>query len=454
MLKNIFLVFSLILIHLAAVSQKTNVWVNGAVYDEISGEPLEDANIRFQQSQTGTITDDLGGFSLTTQKLPSILVVSHIGYETKNISIKFTPLDDLVINLRQKSSGLSGVVITSQKIDTVFIDDEYAVLDYEVLDEGILLLVFKYNLLRSELLFTDFAGGELMELKVLPAKPLQLLKDCFGLLHVISKSKVFQISLDDDKIRLYDGVEIGKFNALMDGCEFEIKNKLYFSQKGFMELGRIFYYINTNDSQKHLLCSVFDEDKMDFFSQNPENAILFGATGPDLGDLRGLKGDLDIIGQMRFADTEAHFRKITFLSPAYLPIFRIGDSVAIFNHPASKIEFYGFQDSLVGSTPISYHIEENEHKGIIPVSAFKREGKWLKEVYVDHKWRKAYTLFMKSNGEQTIKEIDLETGELNTSILIPFPYVRKINVFDGHVYFIYKGWGSNQRNKLFRQGLD
>ncbi len=454
MLKKYFLVFFLILFHLVVVSQKTDVRVTGAVYDETSGEPLENVNIRFQQSRTGTITDDLGGFLLSTQNLPAILIVSHIGYETENISIKFAPLDELIINLRQKTSGLSGVVITSNRIDTVFIDDEYAVLDYEVLDDGILLLIFKYNLLRSELLFTDFGGRELMELKVLPAKPLQLLKDCLGSLHVISKNKAFQVSLDDDLIRLYDGVEIGKFRALMDDCKFEIKNKLYFSQKGFMELGRIFYYINTDDNQKHLLCSIFDENKMDFFYQNPENAILFGVTGPDLGDLRGLEGDLDLIGHMRFADTEAHFRKTTFLSPAYLPIFRIGDSVAIFNHPKSQIEFYGFTDSLLGSIPISYHLDSLTYKGIVPASAFKREGKWLKEIYVDQKLGKAYTLFMKSNGNKTIKEINLKTGGLLPAILIPFPYVRKINIYDGYVYFIYKGWGSNQRNKLFRQRLD
>ena len=434
--------------------QHTDIRVKGAVYDEKSGEPLENVNIHFQDSKTGTITDDLGKFSIYTKKLPTILVVSHIGYETKNISIKFTPLDDLEIKLERKTSMLPGVVIVSEKIDTVFIDDEYAVLDYEILDTGILMLIFKYNLLRSELLFTDFSGNKLLKLNFLPAKPLQLYKDCLGSVHVISKNKAFQIYFRNDNVLLYDGVEIGKFNALMDDCKFEIKNKLYFSQKGFMELGNEFYYVNTDDNQKHLLCRIFDEDKMDFFVQNPENAGLFGVTGPDLGDLRGFEGDIDIVTQMRFLSVEAHFRKLTYLSPAYIPIFKLGDSVAIFNHPKSQIEFYDFQDSLAGITAISYNEDNNTYKGLIPIGTFKREGKWLKEVYVDPIQERAYTLFMKSNGDKVVKEIDLETGALKTSILIPFPYVRKISVYDGYVYFIYKGWGGNQRNKLFRQRLD
>jgi hypothetical protein len=453
-MRNLLLFFFFIPIHFLSFGQSTDIRIKGAVYDKKTGEPLESANIHFQDSSEGTITDDLGKFALNTRKLPVVLVVSHIGFKTRNISIKYTPFDDLVIEMEQKTSMLPGVVIISEKIDTVFIDDEYAVLDYEILDSGILMLIFKYNLSRSELLFTDFSGTELAKLKFLPAKPLQLYKDCLGNVHVISKEKAFQVYFRDDKILLYDGAEIGKFHALLDDCKFEIKNKLYFAQKGFMELGKVFYYINTDDNQKHMLCSIFDEDKVDFFYQNPENIGLFGTAGPDLGDLRGLDSDFDIIRNMNNMNREAHFRKIAYLSPAYLPVFRIGDSVIIFNHPESQIEFYDFQDSLAGIIPISYNQDNNKYKGLIPVGTFKREGKWLKEVYVDPLQLRAYTLFMKSNGDKVVKEINLESGELKTSIQIPFPYVRKIDVYNGFVYFIYKGFGSNQRNKLFRQKLD
>ena len=131
-MKNFFFLISLITIHFLSFGQHTDIRIRGAVYDKKTGEPLENVNIHFQDSKTGTITNDLGKFIIITRKLPTILVVSHIGYETKNISIKFTPLDDLVIKLEQKTSMLPGVVIVSEKIDTVFIDDEYAVLDYEI----------------------------------------------------------------------------------------------------------------------------------------------------------------------------------------------------------------------------------------------------------------------------------------------------------------------------------
>ncbi|NOX47639.1 MAG: carboxypeptidase-like regulatory domain-containing protein [Chlorobi bacterium] len=453
-MKNFFFVLFLIAIRLSAFGQKTEILVKGAVYDNKTGEPLENVNIHFLESKAGAITDGLGRFSIYTQKLPAVLEISHIAYETKNISIKSIPLIDMEIKLEPKTSILPGVVITSEKIDTVFMDDEYAVLDYEIMDNGILMLVFRYNLLHSELLFTDFSGTEMIKLKILPAKPLQLFKDCLGTVHVISKNKAFQVYFQDDKVLLYEGVGIGKFHALMDDCKFGIRNKLYFSEKAFMELGQVFYYINTDDNQKHLLCTVFDEDKVDFFYQNPENLALFGDPLTDKGDLMANGNDPAVIDRLRKNFEEAQFRKLAYLSPAYIPIFGMGDSVILFNHPKSQIELYDFQDSMVVKIPISYNGDNNTNKGLIPVGTFKREGKWLKEVYVDKLHKRAYTLFMKSNGNKEVKEINLRTGEVSSVIIIPFPYVKKIDVYNGFVYFIYKGWGENQRSKLFRQRLD
>jgi hypothetical protein len=193
---------------------------------------------------------------------------------------------------------------------------------------------------------------------------------------------------------------------------------------------------------------------MDFFYQNPENFALFGNPLTDMGDLLGNVNDSLTMGRMRKSMVEEEFRKLTYLSPAYLPIFGIGDSVILFNHPKSQIELYDFHDSLVATIPISYNQDNNTNKGLIPVGTFKREGKWLKEIYVDRLHKRAYTLFMKSNGNKEIKEINLESGEVSMAIIIPFPYVKKIDVYNGFVYFIYKGWGENQRNKLFRQRLD
>ena len=60
--------------------------VGGIVSDE-SGQPVAFANVLFQGSTEGTITNDNGRFYLESDNTYNVLVVSFIGYENKEISL-------------------------------------------------------------------------------------------------------------------------------------------------------------------------------------------------------------------------------------------------------------------------------------------------------------------------------------------------------------------------------
>jgi hypothetical protein len=80
-------------------------------------------------------------------------------------------------------------------------------------------------------------------------------------------------------------------------------------------------------------------------------------------------------------------------------------------------------------------------------------SKWKKKVLVDKKRNKAFTLFQRINGTIDLYEINLTTGNITFRLNIPFPYVQKIQIQDGYLYYIYKGYGEGQLKKLFRQRL-
>jgi len=62
--------------------------VQGKVLDQSNGEPLIGANVLIENSSEGTVTDYDGTFEFTTQEeLPFTLVVSYVGYGTKNIEV-------------------------------------------------------------------------------------------------------------------------------------------------------------------------------------------------------------------------------------------------------------------------------------------------------------------------------------------------------------------------------
>src|SRR5699024_3725926 len=61
--------------------------INGTVSDGQSGETLPGVNILVKGTTTGASTDQNGDFELTVPSLQDTLVVSFIGYQTKEVPI-------------------------------------------------------------------------------------------------------------------------------------------------------------------------------------------------------------------------------------------------------------------------------------------------------------------------------------------------------------------------------
>ena len=92
-MKNIQKLFvTLLLILSGTLLYSQNHVINGTVKDE-KGNPLEFASVVIKGTQNGTISDSAGKFSLTTPVITPTLVISSIGYETKEVLAKGNFLD-------------------------------------------------------------------------------------------------------------------------------------------------------------------------------------------------------------------------------------------------------------------------------------------------------------------------------------------------------------------------
>ncbi|MBN2174307.1 MAG: carboxypeptidase-like regulatory domain-containing protein [Bacteroidales bacterium] len=446
---NLFLILLLFL-----CCQNLHSQLIGSVYDAGSGEPLANVNIRVQDTRIGTTTNQLGEFSLFIKNYPVIISLSFVGYETKNIRLEMPPLQRIIINLDPKTEVLTGVTIVSERIDTLFSDREYSILDYELLDDGILLLIFRSRITRSELLYTDYDGNEKFKLTILPGKPAGLFKDCLNNIHLLTSSSVYQVFIDNENIRFYDPIDLDIFKSVMMDCMFTIKNRVYFKKSLFYDLVVQFYYVDRKDTTNHFLCEVFDENKIDFLYKNPENFMSSGAGNFGLADLRGLPVDTAILDKIRFDDVDLRFNRMAYYSEIYVPAFRLGDTVCIFNHPNAKIQFFNLSDSLVNEVPINYHTPKNLNTLSTLQNAFFKSTKWEKMILFDEPGKKAFAVYQNINGTKTLKEINLLTGETTIAMTVPFAHVQKMKVYNNYVYFIYKDWGETQKKKLFRQRVD
>ncbi|MBO9619823.1 MAG: carboxypeptidase-like regulatory domain-containing protein [Niabella sp.] len=105
------LLLGILLWQLSASAQKT---LTGTIRDNHSDEPIPFASLQFKHTNTGFVADSAGGFHFVAEAWPSdTLVVSNVGYETKEIAVD--PIkDSLIVLLDPKDYG---DVVVKAKID-------------------------------------------------------------------------------------------------------------------------------------------------------------------------------------------------------------------------------------------------------------------------------------------------------------------------------------------------
>ncbi|UJH68268.1 DUF5686 and carboxypeptidase-like regulatory domain-containing protein [Allomuricauda sp. SCSIO 65647] len=86
----------------------------GTVIDE-SGDPIAFANVIFKNSSEGTITNENGRFYFESDATYTTLVVSYIGYETKEIALSGRVNYNLEINLSEAAEQLQEVIVYTGK---------------------------------------------------------------------------------------------------------------------------------------------------------------------------------------------------------------------------------------------------------------------------------------------------------------------------------------------------
>ena len=105
-LRQLFMSLALLLMFDAtAMAQQV---VSGVITDSASNAPLQSATIKVKGTKTGTQTATDGRFSITVPANASVLVISSVGYGSKEVAITSTNLD---IALGQLSSSLNDVVV-------------------------------------------------------------------------------------------------------------------------------------------------------------------------------------------------------------------------------------------------------------------------------------------------------------------------------------------------------
>src|ERR1700712_3969714 len=80
------LMFAALLLCFATIAQ--SITINGNVKNSSSKDAVPAVSVTIKGSSAGTFTNEKGDFKLTTaQSLPLTLIISSIGFETKEITV-------------------------------------------------------------------------------------------------------------------------------------------------------------------------------------------------------------------------------------------------------------------------------------------------------------------------------------------------------------------------------
>ncbi len=405
---------------LCCFPQKRVNFFYGRVMDAATRTGLREVNLNVEGSRTGTVTDRKGEFSFYTDSIPAMLIVSHVGYETKRILLDTTSYS-LTLYLMKKAVVLQEVEVKARMEQPFFKDERYAVLDYAIDSGRVFLLVYRNYLTRSELICLGLNGDTLAVSEPLPFRPDRLIRDCLGMLHVHSHDSDYQVFRHDRQLELIHPFHLRKFDHVLKDCVAATPEVLYFQRVTDRGLGVEYFGVNRNTMQRSSLARVKDEKKLRMLRRDArESYLLSSRVQPDSRE--------DFV-------TWNFVHKVLY-RPVKSALFTTGGFVCLINIPDRQIEFYDSQGQY--SCKLALQTE-----GVAP-------GRWTADIYPDEVTGKIYTTFLQ-NGTCHLCEVNIHTGELKKRASLFHVYPARMKVYDGWVYYLYDVAGNADNKMLYRE---
>ena len=438
----------------------------GVVRDVSTLKPVQDVNIKVHKSVSGTSTGIKGDFSLEITRIPATLIITCVGYESIYYDVTDEQQVPVEFLLTPKSYPLREVDISSRKYSYLFKDKDYSVLDYELMDDNILLLVFRNQLSRSELVLLNRTGDTLATSKLPEVPPAALYKDFLANVHYFSRAgNAYQcfFKKESNRIEFINNTSVDSLISFIKPFIFEMSGRLYFQESlangfgtavGFYEEGGDKIYIRKHLSEKKMAEFADDQAYYQRWNGNAPSQHYFMTTredefytGPEFDFSSG-----ELSGQY-FETNEARANLNEFYNLIY-PVIKIGENrIAFFDFSADLVELMDENGNITRNVPVKFH-KGAASTGVSANSPrLSNTGwRWGRKIMADDDSRDLYTIFLR-NGMVKVQKIDLETGKLNVGTVLPFPFPEKIEIYKGDAYFLVRNDGSNENWKLAKMKL-
>lgn len=150
------------------------------------------------------------------------------------------------------------------KKDSVFQQAEYAIIDFDILNNDILILERNNNKSSNYRLLLTNSCFDPVAIFDIPffIKPISIFKDCLSHCHFITKDTAYQIVYTDSLLSINYPVEINYFHEIMDDCLFKIDSNMYFQRIFNNGYSCEFYSVNINSKQVEPFMTSTDTERL------------------------------------------------------------------------------------------------------------------------------------------------------------------------------------------------
>ena len=401
--------------------------ISGIVVDD-HNNAVPNAVIKDTTENTVVTSDRTGRFELSVTK-QSILEVSYLGYET--IFLKATETID-TIRLFPKDRLLKPIDVSSSKILAVIDVQNWNIIDYLLIKDYLFVLCSvkskKHLLVQKDAkIIRDF------ELTDINAK--SLFEDCFGNIHILTKEKAIQISIDDD-IHVVQEASINEFNKILKPCVALIED--YFFVSLFSDHNQKYILANKRTDQINYtpILTIFDEKsasaaKALYYEIIYEYRFKYSDTVSDII----LNGFWD--GNMKDLAINYHLMtKVGF----YEGVLAKELTVQSFKHGNQVITF----DMVFDSIYIHDQMGVEQSRKYFDLGSKNKS----KETILYDRVNQQFYMLSNRNEIYSIALLDISESSTEKPTTIEIPFIENVKIHNNWIYFLINREGFR---KLYRQ---
>lgn len=417
--------------------------------DTKSGENIQNVNVLAKlmeansKGKDSTFYTRSSGKGIVSFKLENVAIGSMINlncthpiYEAYSKTLKTKSLSDtLKITLflqATKSLQLKEVVVKAPGIpDTVFRSERLSVADFEVQNNGdILLLTYPKQLSKgSELVLYD--GQQIITSFQVNDQAQALTRDYRGNTHVICKDNVFGVFIKEDEIQL-GMLPKPYFMKYVAPILDTIQTKLFLSNFNKDYPAFEYYTFDQEDSSYRVILKIEDELMMEMYRAEYKWMDIRTKLWAKNKELEtGIDAEIWVGAN--------YFTQSIYYKEVYAPMFKRNDSIYVFNYPKDRLEVYNKYGECKDSIAIYHHYNA------------KQTG-WQSQLIQDKITGVVYAIYEKT-GSTYLGLIDLKTGTIQEKVKLGFRYVDKIRVHNNVVYYVYRPFESVQKKFLYKEKL-